>query len=400
MKKFLTRALALTLVFVMFAVPCMAASYSSVTYEGDTITVSLEGYAIGDESTVIIVEEGVDLASVSDSEIVNIDQKPVQNSDGTVTFSLPVDERAQEIGVTSVEVYIGGSSLDEAVKYNQPIALNSQSVITYSYKASYKTSTTREFESVADAKADIQVMRTKYVNGVPEEAQDDVTSSCDLSDKNGVIEVYYAGTLVDSITYTIVNITYEYEAYFDGGVSNFVSDMAAKNAVRVKATKYKNGVATTETRDVTAMADVVVANGVAKVSIFQYGFEQELKYSLVTLGISGKVYSPELEIAIENALVYLYAGETLKGVTLTDVDGNYSFNIGQGTYKIVVSASYVDTFDFSVYQLAPVVEEVVVSADGFATKNFDVMFPIYGDVNGDGKVDVDDVGDVKASFTE
>ena len=400
MKKFLTRALTLTLVLLMFAMPCMAASYTSVTYEGDTITVSLEGYTLGDESTVIIVKEGVSLATVSDSEIVNIDQKPVQNTDGTVSFTLPVDERAQEIGVRAVEVYIGGSSLDEAIKYNQVITLNEQSQISYSYKASYKTSTTGRFESVADAKADIQVMRTKSVNGVPEETQDDVTSLCELRDKDGLIEVYCAGTLVDSITYTIVNITYAYEVYFDGGVSNFVSDMAAKNAVRVKATKYENGVATTETRDVTAMAEITVANGVAKVSIFQYGVEEELKYSLVTLGISGTVYSPELEMAIENALVYLYEGETLKGVTLTDVDGAYSFNIGQGTYNIIVSASYVDTFDFSVYQFAPVVEEVVVSTDGFATKNFDVMFPIYGDVNGDGKVNVDDMTEVRASYTE
>ena len=121
MKKFLTRVLALALVSLMFAVPCMAATYTSVTYEGDTITVSLDGYTMGEESTIIIVQKDASLATVADSQIVNIDQKPVLSADGTVSFELPVDERAHEMGITAVDVYIGGSSLDEAVKYSESI---------------------------------------------------------------------------------------------------------------------------------------------------------------------------------------------------------------------------------------------------------------------------------------
>ncbi len=403
MKKFLTRVLALALVSLMFAMPCMAASYTSVTYEGDTITVSLDGYSQGDESTVIIVKSGVNLANVADGEIVNIDQKPVLNADGTVSFDLPVDERAQEIGVTAVDIYVGGTSLDEAVKYSETITLNQQSVISYTYEASYKTSTTGEFESVADAKADIQVLRTKSVDGVADETKDDVTSSCELRDAgNGVIEVYYAGNKVDDITYTIVSFTYTYEAYFVNNTSNFISDMDAKTSVKVIRKEYKNGEYTgaANDKDVTSRATITAANGVATAEIFEYGFKQTLNYSLVTLGISGVVNSPELETVIENALVYLYEGETLKGATLTKEDGSYSFNIGQGKYTIVVSASFVDTFDFSVYQLAPIVEEVEITADGFATKNFEVMFPVYGDVNLDGKVNIEDMYEVRASYTE
>jgi len=406
MKKFLTRVLALALVSLMFAMPCMAAvSYTSVTYPvgSDKITVSLAGYTMGDESTVIIVKSGVDLAKVADGEIVNIDQKPVKEADGTISFELPVDERAQEIGVTAVDIYVGGSSLDEAVKYAETITLHQQSVISYTYEASYKTSTTGEFESVADAKADIQVLRTKSVDGVADETKDDVTSSCELRDAgNGVIEVYYAGNKVDDITYTIVSFTYTYEAYFVNNTSNFISDMDAKTSVKVIRKEYKNGEYTgaANDKDVTNLATITAANGVAKAEIFEYGFTQTLNYSLVTLGISGVVNSPELETVIENALVYLYEGDTLKGVTLTKEDGSYSFNIGQGKYTIVVSASFVDTFDFSVYQLAPIVEEVEITADGFATKNFEVMFPVYGDINMDGKVNIEDIGEVKASYTE
>lgn len=398
MKKFLTRVLALALVSLMFAMPCMAASYTSVTYEGDTITVSLDGYSQGDESTVIIVKSGVNLANVADSEIVNIDQKPVQNANGTVSFDLPVDERAQEIGVKKVDIYIGGSSLDEAVKYAETITLNEQAVITYVYTASFKTSLDGKFGSADEAKADVQVTRTKYVDGVAGDT-DDVTSSCTLTENNGTFDVIYAGNKVTSIAFTVANITYEYAASFKSGKTTFTTDAEAKADVIVEKIKLENGVATGEKTDVTAMANIVVNNGVISISILEADFNATLNYSLATLGISGIINCPELETTIENALVYLYEGETLKGVTLTKADGSYSFSVGKGTYKVIVSASYVDTFDFSVYQLAPVVEEVVVT-DGVASASFDVEFPLYGDVNLDGKVNIEDIGEVKASYTE
>ncbi len=399
MKKILTRVLTLALASVMLAVPCFAAAdYTAVTYEGDTITVSLEGYTQGDESTVIIVKSGVSLATVADSEIVNIDQKPVQNADGTISFALPVDERAHEIGVTAVDVYIGGSSLDEAVKYSQSITLNEQSVITYTYAASFKTSLDGKFGSAAEAKADVQVMRTKFVDGI-ESDTDDITSSCTLTENNGTFDVYFAGNKVTSISFTVANITYEYAASFKSGKTTFTTDAEAKADVIVKKIKLENGVATGEETDVTAMATIVVNNGVISISILEVDFEKTLNYSLATLGVSGIINCPELEMPIENALVYLYEGETLKGVTLTKADGSYSFSVGAGTYTVIVSASYVDTFDFSVYQLAPVAEDVTVT-DSVASKSFDVAFPIYGDVDMDGDVDKDDVAEVKASYTE
>lgn len=397
MKKFLTRVLALALVSLMFAMPCMAATYSSVTYEGDTITVSLKDYSQGEESTVIIVKKDVSLANVSDSEIVNIDQKPVVNADGTVSFELPVDERAQEIGVTAVDIYIGGTSMDEAEKYAESITLNAQSVVTYKYAASFKESLDGKFGSAAEAKADVQVMRTKYVDGV-ESGTEEITSSCTLTENNGVFDVYFDGNQVTSIAFTVANITYEYAASFKSGKTTFTSDAEAKADVIVKKIKYENGVATGEEQDVTAMATIVVNNGVISVSILEADFDATLNYSLATLGISGIINSVDLEMPLENALVYLYQGETLKGVTLTDANGSYSFSVGAGTYTVIVSASFVDTFDMSVYQMAPVSAEVTVT-DSVASKSFDVSLPLYGDVNLDGVVDKDDVAQVKASFT-
>lgn len=322
MKKFLTRVIALALVSLMFAMPCMAATYSSVTYEGDTITVSLDGYNQGDESTVIIVKSGVDLATVYDFEIVNIDQKPVVSADGKVSFDLPVDERAQEIGVKAVDIYIGGSSMDDAVKYAETITLNEQAVITYVYTASFKS-----------------------------------------------------------------------------GKTTFTTDAEAKDDVIVKKIKYENGVATGEEQDVTTMATIVVNNGVISVSMLEADFEATLNYSLATLGISGIVEWGEGEMPLENALVYLYDGETLKGVTLTAADGSYSFRVGAGTYKVVVSASYVDTYDYAVYQMTPVSADVTV-VDSVAAKSFTVDLPLYGDVTGDGKVNREDTSAVMASYTE
>lgn len=399
MKKILTRVIALALVSLMFAMPCLAeADYTSVTYEGDTITVSLGGYSQGEESTVIIVKSGVDLATVADNEIVNIDQKPVTDANGNVSFDLPVDERAHEIGVTAVDVYIGGSSLDEAKKYSQSITLNDQSVVTYTYAASFKTSLDGKFESAAEAKADVQVMRTKYVDGVEGDI-DDITSSCTLTENNGVFDVYFAGNKVTSIAFTVANITYEYAASFKSGKTTFTTDAEAKADVIVKKIKLEDGVATGEETDVTTMATIVVNNGVISVSILEADFSATLNYSIATLGISGVINSVDLEMPLENALVYLYQGETLKGVTLSAADGSYTFNVGAGTYKVIVSASYVDTFDMSVYQMAPVSAEVTV-ADSVAVKSFDVAFPLYGDVNGDGKVNVDDMYEVRASYTE
>lgn len=398
MKKFLTRVIALALVSLMFAMPCMAATYSSVTYEGDTITVSLDGYNQGDESTVIIVKSGVDLATVSDSEIVNIDQKPVVSADGKVSFALPVDERAQEIGVKAVDIYIGGSSMDDAEKYAETITLNEQADITYVYTASFKTSLDGKFGSAAEAKADVQVMKTKYVDGV-ETSTEDVTSSCRIEENNGVFDVYLDSNKVTSIAFTVANITYKYAASFKSGKTTFTTDAEAKADVIVKKIKYENDVATGEEQDVTTMATIVVNNGVISVAILEADFSATLNYSLATLGISGVINSPELEMPLENALVYLYQGETLKGVTLTDANGSYSFSVGAGTYKVVVSASYVDTYDFTTLQFVPVSDDVTVTG-GVATKSFDVVLPLYGDVSGDGKVNVEDMYEVRASYTE
>ncbi|MBE7045861.1 MAG: carboxypeptidase regulatory-like domain-containing protein [Ruminococcaceae bacterium] len=397
MKKFLTRVIALALVSLMFAMPCMAATYSSVTYEGDTITVSLDGYNQGDESTVIIVKSGVDLATVSDSEIVNIDQKPVVSADGKVSFALPVDERAQEIGVKAVDIYIGGSSMDDAEKYAETITLNEQADIKYVYTASFKTSLDGKFGSAAEAKADVQVMKTKYVDGV-ETSTEDVTSSCRIEENNGVFDVYLDSNKVTSIAFTVANITYKYAASFKSGKTTFTTDAEAKADVIVKKIKYENGVATGEEQDVTTMATIVVNNGVISVAILEADFSATLNYSLATLGISGIINWTDIEAPLENALVYLYDGETLKGVTLTDANGSYSFSVGAGTYQLYVSGSYVEPSENYVYQMAPAYAEVTVT-DRVATQSFDLALPLDGDLTGDGKVDKSDVSLLKAMFT-
>jgi len=127
-------------------------------------------------------------------------------------------------------------------------------------------------------------------------------------------------------------------------------------------------------------------------------FNAEYEENWTVTGIRGTVYSPELEEYIPNALVYIYRGTSFISATLTDATGSYYFDVEPGEYTVMTYATVTDTFDMVSYQMLPAQSAVNVE-DGMVNLSVNVYSPLYGDVNKDGIVDINDIVEVKASYT-
>jgi len=273
-------------------------------------------------------------------------------------------------------------------------------VYTYKYRAYFKTSTDGNFTSAEEALADVEVTRTEYIDGVESQVTD-ITSSCVMSVMGSIIKIYYNDVNVGTLAFSYKTITYSYNAYFKSGKATFDSDEEAMLDVKVEKITYTNGEAEDDTQDITSSAIITCVNGTIIVTVPDTDFEVALKYTLNipdTYTLSGSVYSPELEIPVSNSVVYLYEGKVLRGMTLTNGDGTYSFNVNKGTYTVMVSPAVVDTFDLTLYQMCPVSKQVTVY-DDIVMDAIDVKLPLYADITGDGKVDINDATEVRASYT-
>lgn len=112
-KIFLVMAVALVAVFAMMTV-ASAASIDSVTAgvagdEGRTISVTV-AYAnpeAAQQSTILVVPQGTDIATLQDSAIKYIDQEAVNEKTVTYTFKLLEADRTG-----AYDVYVGGTAVD------------------------------------------------------------------------------------------------------------------------------------------------------------------------------------------------------------------------------------------------------------------------------------------------
>lgn len=112
-KIFLVMAVIVVAMFAMMAVASAATidsvSASVATDEGRTIsvTVAYGSAEAAQQSTVLVVKQGTDIATLADTDIKYIDQEAVSENTITYTFKLLSDDRA---GV--YDVYVGGTAVD------------------------------------------------------------------------------------------------------------------------------------------------------------------------------------------------------------------------------------------------------------------------------------------------
>ena len=117
MKNLLFKTLAVTAVIMMFICVSALAAELDASVTDNTLTVTVTGLTAGEESTLLVVDEGTKLADVANdtSKIFYVDQ--ITATDGTATYTIDVTD-AGDIDVFSgyTTMAAGESALFDAVE--------------------------------------------------------------------------------------------------------------------------------------------------------------------------------------------------------------------------------------------------------------------------------------------
>lgn len=122
MKHIFKRALALTMIAVLFAVSAFAApTFSNVAYDktSGNLTVNVDGYTGGKDATILVLKAGVTPANATNNDIVFIDQVTVDAGKTVADYIAPIKVRAAAVGATGVNVWVGGDEITTAVPYTK-----------------------------------------------------------------------------------------------------------------------------------------------------------------------------------------------------------------------------------------------------------------------------------------
>jgi len=115
MKKF-SKILAMVMVaLMMMSTAAFAdAAIGDPALEEEVVTVQLTGLTANEEATILVVNDGVALASLKNTDIVYIDQLTA-DGDGKVTFTLDASNAvANEAGEKIVDIYCGYTNMNVA----------------------------------------------------------------------------------------------------------------------------------------------------------------------------------------------------------------------------------------------------------------------------------------------
>ncbi len=331
MRKMITRAIALTVIALMAALPCMAAgdiSVTDATYADGILTVEIDGYEAGEEASVLVVDSSIataeDLATLADDDIVYVDQ--VTMTEATYTFEMPVDARATAVGSDAVNVFIGGTSSPVAVKFSETVNLDGSTPtpsVTYSAEI-----TGSVFASDADALAAVKVYKT--TDGVKE----DITS--EVSAAGGIVQDTTAKTITVTVDGSVIE-TFNYTIAVPGGKT----------------------------------------------------------------GIAGNIIT-EYDFPVAHAAVIAWdnAASQIAGAAMADENGDYELEIAAGSYTIIVVGAdiYEDGGELYTDRLTTYTAGATVVDGAMITKDVTMTYPLTGDANGDGVVDMNDYNDVTGAL--
>ena len=112
MKKNLCKIMAMALVAIMMmcTVAFADAAMGEPTVSEQVVTVSLSGLTAGEEATILVVNAGTTLASVTKADIVYIDQLTV-NEEGGVSFTMDASAAKETDGKKYVDIYSGYTNM-------------------------------------------------------------------------------------------------------------------------------------------------------------------------------------------------------------------------------------------------------------------------------------------------
>ena len=122
MKHIFKRALALTMIAVLFAVSAFAApTFSNVAYDktSGNLTVNVDGYTGGKDATILVLKAGVTPAAATNNDIIFIDQVKIGAGKTVADYVAPIKVRANAVGAAGVNVWVGGDEITTAVPYTK-----------------------------------------------------------------------------------------------------------------------------------------------------------------------------------------------------------------------------------------------------------------------------------------
>ncbi|MBE7037650.1 MAG: hypothetical protein E7404_01960 [Ruminococcaceae bacterium] len=423
MKNIFTRALALTLVFALCAVSAFAApDFTSVEYDktAGTLDIVTEGYTAGKSATVLVVKDGADLANLSNTDIVYIDQ--IDNAVAAQSYTdIPIAERAEAIGADAINVYIGGSEVTAAIPYGVDdgegnivptviaVAEEEPTPVTYTYTATFNTASS-EFASVDAAIAALVVTKNGSDGSTATLTAADYTTDTTVAN---TIKVLVAGAEVASVAYTIVvPVTYTYTVAFNTASSEFASVDAAIAALVVTKNGSDGSTATLTAADYTTdtatagTIKVLVAGaevGSVTYTIADVGGDEPAKTAIAGTVKRLKSGNPD---AAKGATILITKGTTVVGVAYAGDDGSFEIEVPADTgYRAIINfIRFTSSNTYATY-VPQVIKDITVTEGATTTIKSTGLDYVYcgdvlaGDLDGDGDVDGDDYGTLAGNWT-
>ena len=346
MKHIFKRALALTMIAVLFAVSAFAApTFSNVAYDktSGNLTVNVDGYTGGKDATILVLKAGVTPANATNNDIVFIDQVTVDAGKTVADYVAPIKVRAAAVGAEGVNVWVGGDEITTAVPYTKAGETGATEISLSDGPTPSEPTYAVEFDKTAvyktldAAKAAVKVKKTL----------------------DGTVSYLTAGEFTVTEAETAANV-YTF-------------------TVKVGETVVGTVEGVTITPDVTPGGKTGITGVVKRRAM-------------------GKNYS-----VAPAALVMVTNGTTIVGTAVTDADGKFDVEVPAGTYRVIVRFTLLSATGFTNYGNT-VLTDVAVTDGAMATINsaekdfVAVERRVTGDANDDGVVNTSDLTAVKSGL--
>lgn len=339
MKHIFKRALALTMIAVLFAVSAFAApTFSNVAYDktSGNLTVNVDGYTGGKDATILVLKAGVTPAAARNEDIIFIDQVTIGAGETVADYVAPIKVRAAAVGAEGVNVWVGGDEITTAVPYTKAgetdateISLNDEPVPADTYTVEIPAGT---YKTTDEAKAAAVVKKNGAVITTGFEIELVATATAN---------VYTVNVKVDSkvVASTTVTITPDVAPGGKTGITGVVKRRAM-----------------------------------------------------------GKNYS-----VAPAALVMVTNGATIVGTAVTDADGKFDVEVPAGTYRVIVRFTLLSATGFTNYGNTVLTDVAVTDGAMATITSADQEFiaverRVAGDANDDGVVNTADLTAVKAGL--
>lgn len=347
MKHIFKRALALTMIAVLFAVSAFAApTFSNVAYDktSGNLTVNVDGYTGGKDATILVLKAGVTPAEAKNNDIVFIDQVTVGEGKTVADYVAPIKVRANAVGAAGVNVWVGGDEITTAVPYTKAGETGATEISLADGPAPSEPTYAVEFDKTAAYKT--------------------------LEAAKGAVKV--KKTLAGTVSYLTAG---EFTVTETGTATN-VYTFTVKVGDKVVGTV--EGV--TITPDVTPGGKTGIT-GVVKVAIETE--KEVVPYALV--------------------LVTKQGDRNIVAATTTNADGEFAVEgLAAGSYRVVVKGMSLTKNGATSYP-DKVLKNIAVTEGNMVAAISDadcilLVESIEGDINGDGKVDIEDYNTLVQNF--